>query len=219
MFVFLTYHSHGSHCCVSYGQNTNPAVLFLSQSSYDHQIWFSPISSVPRGTVVIIHNNQEQFCISPMCSLPRCPVLSGFSAIVTLLCLSRKFKCTLFTSSLCKHPFFENIWNFCSVALEPVLVFTFVTYLDFKLRGLSAFSSGQCSLNDSVLFSLLQGQIRYVITLSATFSYLKHKKLQVRHSRPPSVQSFLKGQRHEMDIFYEGINICTSAFCVCADGF
>jgi hypothetical protein len=29
----------------------------------------------------------------------------------------------------------------------------------------------------------------------------------------------LKGQCHEMDIFFEGLNILISTFCVCADGF
>ena len=29
----------------------------------------------------------------------------------------------------------------------------------------------------------------------------------------------LKGQCHEMDIFFECLNILISTFCVCADGF
>ncbi len=29
----------------------------------------------------------------------------------------------------------------------------------------------------------------------------------------------LKGQCHEMDIVFEGINILISTFCLCADGF
>jgi hypothetical protein len=30
---------------------------------------------------------------------------------------------------------------------------------------------------------------------------------------------FLKGQCHEMDLFFQGLNILISTFCVCADGF
>jgi hypothetical protein len=33
------------------------------------------------------------------------------------------------------------------------------------------------------------------------------------------LQLFLQGQCHEMDIFFEGLNILISTFCVYADGF
>jgi hypothetical protein len=33
------------------------------------------------------------------------------------------------------------------------------------------------------------------------------------------ISQMLKGQFHEMDIFFEGLNILISTSCVCADGF
>jgi hypothetical protein len=33
------------------------------------------------------------------------------------------------------------------------------------------------------------------------------------------IQHCLKGQCHEIDIFFEGLNILISTFCVCADVF
>jgi hypothetical protein len=41
---------------------------------------------------------------------------------------------------------------------------------------------------------------------------------------PPDIpteqcEKILKGQFHEMDIFFEGLNILILTLCVCADGF
>ena len=41
----------------------------------------------------------------------------------------------------------------------------------------------------------------------------------VREEQPDPGQQVLKGQCHKMDIVFEVLNILTSTFCVCADGF